>query len=259
MKRERILHWARHHALIDWVRLGWIVAKPNAECHHDYYSVTVEFLCDCKGPPIPHTEEWRDIEGFDGLYQVSSLGSVRSFRRSPDGAILKPGNTHGYMFVCLYKAPGAKDQRYVAHLVADAFLGPKPDGMQVCHNDGDTKNNRLKNLRYDTPKKNSGDKVLHGTLLMGERAYQSRLTAEQVHEIRRAATLEDYSEIAARYGISYRTVQSIVARASWKHLPVRLGEVGTPEGDAVWAQSLAARRSEWAINLNKSRAGRVGK
>jgi len=47
MKRDRILHWARHHALIDWVRLGWIVAKPEVECHHDAYSVTVEWLCEC--------------------------------------------------------------------------------------------------------------------------------------------------------------------------------------------------------------------
>jgi hypothetical protein len=47
LKRDRIIHWARHHALLDWVRLGWVIAKPNAESHHDNYSVTVEWLCEC--------------------------------------------------------------------------------------------------------------------------------------------------------------------------------------------------------------------
>lgn len=272
MPRERILHWARHHTLLDWVRLGWVVAKPNAESHHDFYSVTVEFLCDCKEPPIPHEEEWRDIAGHDGIYQVSSLGSVRSLDRTVlvnstkgtheklfKGRVLKPLYANGYAQVCLYSSDGASSRRYVSHLVAETFLGPRPDGAQVCHNDGVRSNNRLKNLRYGTPKENTADKIAHGTLVNGESAYQARLTATDVHEIRRAATVEDYAGIADRFGISYRTVQSLVARQSWKHLPVLPEEVGTPEGDAMRGRSLAARRSEWATNLNKSRAGRAGK
>jgi hypothetical protein len=46
-KRERIFHYARHEKLLDWVSLGWIIAKPNCELHHDYYNVTVEWLCQC--------------------------------------------------------------------------------------------------------------------------------------------------------------------------------------------------------------------
>lgn len=48
VKNERTLHWARHETLLDWVRLGWIVAKPNREMHHDVYAVTVEWLCQCE-------------------------------------------------------------------------------------------------------------------------------------------------------------------------------------------------------------------
>jgi hypothetical protein len=47
-KRDRILHWARHAEVADWVALGWIIVRPNARmAHHDHYSVTVEWLCDC--------------------------------------------------------------------------------------------------------------------------------------------------------------------------------------------------------------------
>jgi hypothetical protein len=44
----RTFHWARHHALIDWMRLGWIITKPNGVMHHHEYSLLVEWLCECK-------------------------------------------------------------------------------------------------------------------------------------------------------------------------------------------------------------------
>jgi hypothetical protein len=47
MKRDRIFHYARHEVLLDWVRLGWIIPKSNSPVTHDYYNVTVEWLCEC--------------------------------------------------------------------------------------------------------------------------------------------------------------------------------------------------------------------
>lgn len=49
VSKPRIFHYARHYALLDWVRLGWIVAKPNCQgMYMDEFSVTVEWLCECK-------------------------------------------------------------------------------------------------------------------------------------------------------------------------------------------------------------------
>ena len=48
MPRDRIFHYARRHALLDWVRLGWIVAKPNCRNTWDEYAVTVEWVCECE-------------------------------------------------------------------------------------------------------------------------------------------------------------------------------------------------------------------
>ena len=48
LSQIRTFHYAPHWQLLDWVRLGWIVAKPNCQMYMDEYAVTVEFLCDCK-------------------------------------------------------------------------------------------------------------------------------------------------------------------------------------------------------------------
>lgn len=58
---------------------------------------------------------------------------------------------------------GVQKHALVHRLVMAAFVGPPPEGMQVCHNDGDPKNNRLGNLRYGTPSENMYDRGLHGT------------------------------------------------------------------------------------------------
>jgi len=44
----RTLHHVRNERVPDWLRVGWIVVKSNCQTHHDYYSVTMEWLCDCK-------------------------------------------------------------------------------------------------------------------------------------------------------------------------------------------------------------------
>jgi hypothetical protein len=68
----------------------------------------------------------------------------------------------GYLYVNL-KRVGSQSQRAVHRLVLEAFVGPCPPGMEGCHNDGDQLNNRLDNLRWDTPSNNKLDSVRHGT------------------------------------------------------------------------------------------------
>ena len=117
------------------------------------------------------TEEWRGVEGFPD-YEVSNLGRVRSKRLNnrwnPQGEwrILATrfigssknapllGRYHG---CALYNEHGRKD-RFVHHLVLEAFVGRRPGGMQACHNDDNPNNNRLENLRWDTPTANNHDR-----------------------------------------------------------------------------------------------------
>lgn len=121
----------------------------------------------------PTTETWLPVVGFEGQYEVSDHGRIRGVdriavlsdgRRIPvRGCILKQRQrAKGYWQVCLQR--GGRPTAHVAHrLVLTAFVGPCPDGMQACHNDGDKSNNRLSNLRWDTPSSNTLDLVRHGT------------------------------------------------------------------------------------------------
>lgn len=117
-------------------------------------------------------EEWRAIEGFDG-YEVSSRGQIRSLHRvimrrngSPKTIAERVLNPFvvppvGYRYVHLWKENN-RTSRGIHVLVLEAFIGPRPHGMDACHNDGEPKNNNLSNLRWDTRAENSRDTVRHG-------------------------------------------------------------------------------------------------
>lgn len=118
-------------------------------------------------------EEWRPIPGFDVRYEVSNFGRVRTRRRiNPyvDGRnrrveekvrALHP-DTRGYPSLTLTDNDGHRRPRSVHVLVAAAWIVPRPEGAEVCHNDGDKTNNRVENLRYDTRIENARDVVRHG-------------------------------------------------------------------------------------------------
>lgn len=100
---------------------------------------------------VKQMEIWRDIQGYDGLYQVSSWGRVRSWY----SCILHPEVTKkGYLRVDLYDADGNRKHKKVHRLVANAFI-PNSDGKpQVNHKDGNKKNNSVTNLEWVTDAEN---------------------------------------------------------------------------------------------------------
>jgi len=103
------------------------------------------------------TEEWRDIQGYEGRYQVSSEGRVWSLLR--DKPLKQSYNQAGYPSIALYP-PG---KTFLIHrLVAEAFI-PNPDGHPWVLHWNDTKtDNRAENLRWGTPSDNENDKVRNG-------------------------------------------------------------------------------------------------
>lgn len=100
-----------------------------------------------------NNEIWKDIEGYEGLYQVSNKGRVKSFH-SGEGKIMKPG-THplGYKSVTLFKDKKGKVAK-VHRLVAQAFI-PNPENLPVInHKDENPSNNNVENLEWCTQKYN---------------------------------------------------------------------------------------------------------
>jgi hypothetical protein len=91
--------------------------------------------------------------------------------------------------------------------------------MQCCHNDGNPANNRLDNLRWDTPKANCADKWAHGTMLRGEQIQGAKLTESDVREIRKLVKAgETRTGVAAIYGMHQTTIGKICAGKKWKHV-----------------------------------------
>lgn len=117
-------------------------------------------------------EQWLPIPGWEGLYDVSDHGRVRSLDRTVlrgghpmkcRGRILSPNrDIDGYLLISLHRA-GKESKKKIHRLVLEAFVSPCPDGMECLHDDGNVANNRLTNLRWGTPSENAYDKKRHGT------------------------------------------------------------------------------------------------
>lgn len=157
-------------------------------------------------------EIWKDVVGYEGLYMVSNLGRVRSMLgRFRGNGILKQTLSGGYPTVSLYKNKKRKNG-FVYQLVAGAFLKNK-SGSEIAHLDGDKLNNNLTNLRYVSHLENIRHKLIHGT--------QSRkLTTKQVKDIKLNKLKLKIRELASKYNVSMRTIQSVRSGQYWGWLNV---------------------------------------
>lgn len=172
-------------------------------------------------------EVWKAIPDFEG-YEVSDRGRVRSFLyqkgqrtviMSEPQKILKPNILrNGYHQVTLRK--NNKPQCFKVHkLVLIVFQTPRPFGLQACHNDGDTSNNHIVNLRWDTCKNNHADRRAHGTDPVGERSNSAKLTEIKVKEIRNLFCAGYRNkDLAKMYGVEKSTITSLVNRKTWVHV-----------------------------------------
>lgn len=114
---------------------------------------------------------------------------------------------------------GQRNQWKVATLVCTVFHGPRPDGHEVAHLNGDPLDNRAENLAWKTPAANQADRIEHGTSNRGTQHGRARLTEEDVKQIRRmAAAGRPQAEMMAQFGIAQTTVSQIVTRKTWAWL-----------------------------------------
>jgi len=123
------------------------------------------------------TEEWRAIPGYEGAYEVSDQGRVRSLERlnargrRQQAKMLSPRRTtRDHLAVAMYSDAQRADFQVHA-LVLMVFVGPCPDGLEGCHRNDDPSDNRLTNLRWDTRSSNVLDSVRNGTHYMARRTH----------------------------------------------------------------------------------------
>jgi hypothetical protein len=172
-------------------------------------------------------ERWKPIAGFDG-YEVSDCRRVRSRRYTigrgvsglaKDWKMLKlDRSSRGYLSVRL--SIGSKHHaRKVQHLVLSAFVGPRPANKECRHLDGDSSNNRIKNLCWGTKSENERDKLTHGTSNRGQGNGRAKLSVSDVAKIRRLlANGENGIRLAREYGVSKSAIYAIRYKDTWRWL-----------------------------------------
>jgi hypothetical protein len=160
----------------------------------------------------------KSVPGYENRYTINKQGQIYSIpRRGTKGGYLKPSpDGHGYLRVSLYNVNGKRRDWRIHTLVLLAFVGPSPVGMQGCHNNGNQRDNKLENLRWDTASNNNLDKRKHGTS-GGSRNGRAKLTPWQVEEIRLRYQTESvsYSRLARDYGVDKSTIGRVVCKKSW--------------------------------------------
>ena len=164
---------------------------------------------------------WKSIDRFP-CYEVSSEGQVR---RSVGGQGAKAGKVLTWHTLTSTGYPDVRmttDGKSVAipvhRLVAWAFLGPRPEGMQIRHLDGNKMNCRVENLAYGSAKENGQDKVAHGTSTKGTKNPKVKLTEEQALQVFKSKGIVSAEEIAAIFCINESTVHRIWRGIYWTHI-----------------------------------------
>jgi len=181
---------------------------------------------------------YRDIPGVPD-YKAGTDGSIWSTRQTGFVRKINPGaawrrlsvyrRPYGarYCVVCFRPEPNGKLVcRYVHRLILETFVGPCPPGMLACHGDGDTSNNRLDNLRWDTHSGNAADKTRHGTALAGSKNHRAR---RGEMDVLAAFLLRRLSFSQAAIGLLLDMTQSevgdILAGARWPHVKAAYAEL----------------------------------
>jgi len=153
-------------------------------------------------------ENWVNIDGFNGDYQISDLGNVKSFKISGDGVIMKQFvRESGYKYVTLR---GEKKSNHRIHILVAKHFIPNPDNKKtVNHNDGDKANNKKSNLSWMTGKENSEHAVNNGLI---SKKIKPRITEDELIQMKNEYLTTDISQkdLADKFGRSYRHIQRLL-------------------------------------------------
>lgn len=174
-------------------------------------------------PPLPEldNESVAHVKSHPG-YCVTSSGRLLSCRTAGgfgDWKEITGGlDKDGYRKAILCDGTGGRSHVRIGAVVLEAFRGPRPEGMVVCHRDGNRVNNSIDNLRWATQKENINDKWECGTYQHGDRASRRKLTSESVLTIRRRhESGETIAHLATEYAVHKSTIDAAISKRNWKY------------------------------------------
>ena len=182
------------------------------------------------------TEQWKAVKGWTGVYEVSDLGRVRRIKPYPKFGgyinakvprLLKATiDWHGYAIVELNDVPRVARKK-VHIIVAEAFIGQRPNGLEINHKDRNRANNVVRNLEYVTHSQN----VAHSytftermkNVSRGMDHYNRKLTERDVKQIRKELSAGKRgigTSLSKKYGISQSVISEIKHGRYWSHVPL---------------------------------------
>jgi hypothetical protein len=172
-------------------------------------------------------EQWKNLPGYEGIYKVSDKGRIKSLARSDAKGnrlkekIMSICTSGRYPCISLCKN-GRQKTKHIHPLILLAFVGPCPEGMECCHNNGVKSDNRLTNLRWGTHSENQLDAVKHGTHVdhKGEKNAGAKLTEAEVLKIRELYKSGKWTKLklSNKFNVSSAHIYSIICRRRWRHI-----------------------------------------
>ena len=171
-------------------------------------------------------ETWRDIEGYEGIYQVSDLGNVRSVDRLDaanhkiKGRAMRLSQRRTKYLQLSLSAEGKNKKHMVHRLVAQAFIPNPYSKSDVNHVNGVKDDNRLSNLEWCTHKENVDHAIRTGLFRpVGESGGNAKLTEDDVQHIRWLAAEGVKQEVLAEeWGVTRSGIRHVVTGRTWSHV-----------------------------------------
>jgi hypothetical protein len=180
--------------------------------------------------------EWVDVVGYEGIYQITRCGKMRSLdrlvkgrggnRQRVKGTLLKPSISDGYLYFHLRDGEGGRHNKYMHRLLCVAFLPNHKNYPCVNHKDSNRANNSLDNLEWCTQQQNIQHAYDNGRIenlnaARGEQSGVSILKDWQVREIKhKLRGKETVASIARDYLVDFKTISSIRDNKTWKHIAI---------------------------------------
>jgi hypothetical protein len=183
-------------------------------------------------------EIWKDIQGYEGLYQISNLGNVKSLSREwkvgyggigrNKTKILTPRldrSKKGRYYLRIKISKNGKEKIFLIHrLIAEAFIPNLKNKPQINHIDGDTLNNSINNLEWCTPSENMKHAFKIGLIIppdnKGSKNGRSKLIENDIIQIKKLYNERKitHKEIATMFDVTRSCISSIINNKAWRHI-----------------------------------------